>query len=453
MSRAWTGLIVVVASVAATASAGDAVVISGATVIDGTGRAPVKDAVIVIQGGRIAQVGPRPEVKIPEDAQAIEAGGKFVIPGLADMHNHLGDGTFNFLGQSEKKNLARLLGAGVTLTFDTACEMKVFVELKAAAKDDAAPFPRFFAAGHIFSAKGGWPVGPECYTPATADEARANVRELKAAGVDAIKLIRDDMSWLRKKPFPLLEPDVMAAIIDEAHRQGLKAYAHAPILKYAKEALRAGADGLVHGIISDPVDDEFLALMKKNRAIYIATMSLFEACADLSAWVKRESAFDDRGVMPRETYESVGSPFSLIGWNLMWDNTGYAKQRMPVLRANLKAVHDAGIPVVAGTDTGVPGVLLGVSSQMELLLHVEAGLRPEDALRAATVGAARMLGLGRELGTVEPGKLADLLILDADPLADIRNVRRIHRVVKGGVARDPVELLRAGRRPAAPARR
>jgi imidazolonepropionase-like amidohydrolase len=157
--------------------------------------------------------------------------------------------------------------------------------------------------------------------------------------------------------------------------------------------------------------------------------------------------------MPRETYESVGSPFSLIGWNLMWDNTGYAKQRMPVLQANLKAVHDAGIPVVAGTDTGVPGVLLGVSSQMELLLHVEAGLRPEDALRAATVVAARMLGLGRELGTVEPGKLADLLILDADPLADIRNVRRIHRVVKGGVARDPVELLRAGRRPNAPARR
>src|SRR5262249_27646001 len=108
----------------------------------------------------------------------------------------------------------------------------------------------------------------------------------------------------------------------------------------------------------------------------------------------------------------------------------------------LKKLFDAGVPVVTGTDTGVPGVLLGVSSQMELVLHVEAGLQPADAIRAATLEAQRMLGREKESGSVEAGKQADFLILDADPLADIRNVRKIHRVVKGGVVHDPSRLRR-----------
>ena len=112
------------------------------------------------------------------------------------------------------------------------------------------------------------------------------------------------------------------------------------------------------------------------------------------------------------------------------------------MRANLKKVNDAGILIVAGTDTSVPGVLLGLSSQAELMLLVEDGLTPMEALRAATVNAAKMLGREDAQGSVSAGKLADLVLRDGDPLADIRNVRRVYRVVKGGVVYDPAELLR-----------
>jgi imidazolonepropionase-like amidohydrolase len=352
----------------------------------------------------------------------------------------LGDGTESV--QNFKKNLGRLLAAGITLVFDPAApDAKILADLKAASQPDDAPYPRFFAAGQIIGAKGGW--GGDMIgglTPATADEAREIVRKQKTGGAGAIKFVYDDMSWLRKKPWPTLKPEVMSALIDEAHQQGLKAYVHAPILKFAKEALRSGADGLVHGTISDSVDDEYLELMRKNRAVYIGTHVLFEDCADRKAWVQREAEFDRPGLFPPATYSALVEPSRLASWAVFWDNTNYTKAHLPILYANLKQIHAAGIHLVAGTDTGVPGVLLGVSSQMELFLMVQAGLRPQEALRAATLDAARMLGRERDLGSIEPGKLADIVILEADPLADIRNVRLIHRVIRGGVIHSPGEL-------------
>ena len=128
-------------------------------------------------------------------------------------------------------------------------------------------------------------------------------------------------------------------------------------------------------------------------------------------------------------------------WESLFSNSAFTKDRLPTLRANLKKVFDAGIPIVLGTDTGFSGVLLGISTQLELSLLVEAGLKPNDALRAATINAARMIGREKELGTVEPGKLADLVMLDANPLEDIRNVIRVYRVIKGGEVYDPAQLL------------
>ncbi len=237
------------------------------TVIDVRTGAALEDHAVVIVGGRITAVGPTGMVHVPVGAKVIDAAGKFAVPGLADMHQHLGDGTES--KQDVKKNMRRLLAAGITLIFDPAGpEPKEFLDLKNLTRRDDAPYPRFHAAGQIFGAKGGW--GGDLIgglSPASADDARAAVRKQKAAAVDAVKLVYDDMSWLRTKPWPVLKPDVMAALIDEAHRQGLKAYVHAPILKFAKEVLQAGADGLVHGIISEPVDEEFLALMKRNHAL------------------------------------------------------------------------------------------------------------------------------------------------------------------------------------------
>ena len=146
----------------------------------------------------------------------------------------------------------------------------------------------------------------------------------------------------------------------------------------------------------------------------------------------------------RRFYDAFTSSIGVRQFEFVLSNTAFTKEHLPVQRANLKAVFDAGIPVVLGTDTGFFGVLVGVATQIELEL-VETGLKPEDAIRAATINAARMLGTEQDLGTVEAGKAADLVILDADPRADIRNVTRITRTFKAGVAYDPVDSARSNR--------
>ena len=314
-----------------------------------------------------------------------------------------------------------------------------FTGLKDFANRDDSPMPRFFGVGPAFSTKGGHASKLGVFFSETPDEARIRVRELKAAGVDAIKLIYDDMAHLRKVPLPMMKPEVMRANIDEAHKQNLKAYVHAPGLQHAKEALSVGADGLVHSVVSEPVDDDFIALMKKNRAVYVTTHALYNAFFDIGAWMRKLETMDERGIVPKATYEGFKSADGVRAYHQIAPKL--SQRQMEVVRNNLRKVHAAGILVVAGTDTGMPGVFLGVSSQTELVLLVEAGLKPEEALRAATANAAIMLGREKEQGTIEAGKLADLLILEADPLADIRNIRRINRVIKAGVIYDPSDLF------------
>lgn len=400
--------------------------ITGATVIDGTERPPIPDAVIVIEAGRIARVGGREVTAVPADAEIVDARDKFVIPGLSDVHNHLGSGALAPGREDFGRNLGQLLGWGVTHVFVPAIDDAAFAELKGLAAGETAPYPHFFGVGRGIGTIGG-------YRPETADESRGAVAALQAVGVDAVKVGYDDFSWLSRQPLPPLKTEVMAAAIGEAHRRGLKAYVHAPILRFAKEALQAGADGLLHGVVSDPIDDELIALMRTNAAWYVATLSLFEDCADIAGFAGRQAALDERGLAPRGLLETLRSPATVRQWEAMWSNLGYVRQQLPVSRANLRRALDAGIPVAAGTDTGFPGVVLGVSSQLELALEVEAGMSPQEAIRSATLDAARMFGRDADFGSLEPGKLADLVILDADPLADIRNVRKVRAVVKGGV--------------------
>jgi imidazolonepropionase-like amidohydrolase len=418
----------------------DVKVITGATLIDGAGRAPVKDSVIVIEGARIKQVGSKNDVKFPENAVVIDAIGKFVTPGLADMHNHLRDGTSSRRPQA-LGNARQLLAFGVTTVFFPNANLQLLDTLKQQAAPDNSAYPHIFGAGPIVTVKGGSLSG-ELRSPNTADEARAVVKEMKAANVEAIKLGYDDNTWAMKKSLPLLKEEVVSAVIAEAHHQGLKVFVHAPMLEQAKVVLRAGADGLMHGIIDKPVDDEFIALMKKNRACYVSTLAMFEAVADITNWVKREEAYDERRIVPQAFIQAFTSQIGADQINSFLTNAAFTKTHLPTLRANLKKVNDAGILIVAGTDTGFYGVFTGLATHLELILHAEAGLKSADIIKAATVNAARMIGREKDSGTIEEGKLADLLILDANPLDDIRNIKQIHRIIKGGTVFDPAELLK-----------
>ena len=415
-------------------------VITGVTLIDGTTRPPVQDASVVIDGSRISQVGARASVKVPAGATVIDGRGKFVIPGLADMHHHLGSGSIR-PQQNLHSNLRRMLVVGVTTVFDPSVPLKEFAALKAAAADDAAPYARFFSTGPIVTVKGdffGLMVGAP--TPEDAMQAQAVVRDLKAAGVDAIKVQYDDVSWSTKRGFPTLKRDVLEAIIKEAHQQNLKVLAHAPMLKHAKEALRLGLDGLMHGIIDEPIDQEFITLMQQNRASYVATMALFNDLADVNAFARRQATNWDRAALqPARLYDFFAGPPGAQRLASNFNNLAFIRDHLPTQKANVKKAFDAGIPVVLGTDTGFEGVLIGVATQIELELLVEAGLTPSQALSTATINAARMIGREKDLGTIEAGKLADLVILDADPTQDIRNVTRIYRTMKGGVLYEPVD--------------
>ena len=430
------------------AQAARVTVIEGVTLIDGTARGPMQDAVIVIDGARITQVGARKAITSPQNATIIDGKGRFVIPGLADMHHHLLSGS-TFPRPNRQTHLRRMLAVGVTTIFNPSLNLKDFAMLKAAAGEDASPFPRFFSTGPMISIKGDLMAALEGgASPETPTDARAVVRDLKAAGVDAIKVMRDDMSWGTKQKLPVMKGDVLKALVMEAHQQGLKVFVHAPMSKYAKESLRAGVDGLMHGVIDEPVDQEFIDLMKRNGASYVSTMTLFNDMADFVGWAHRQAPnWDKAGFQPPRLYDDLTSARSTQQFASIWTNAASVKEHLPVQRANLKRVFDAGVPIVLGTDTGFEGILIGVSTHIELELLVDAGLAPQDALLAATVNAARMVGREKEFGTIERGKQADLVILEADPLADIRNVSRIYRTFKGGVAYEPVDVAKTVPRP------
>ena len=261
------------------------------------------------------------------------------------------------------------------------------------------------------------------YTPATEDEARAAVRELVDSGVDGIKLVYDDMTVFGVGPWPVLDASLVAAIIDEAHEHGLAAFVHAPKLENAKEALRFGADVLIHGIIDEPIDGEFLELMRKNGAVYAPTHVLYEQGANKPAMSHRYDAMDVQSLIDSSVYESL--------WASKRQNptTG---AKLPVLRENLRTIVNADIPVAMGSDTGVPGVLAGIASHMELVLYVESAMDPIDALRSATSTAAAVIGRQDTLGQIKAGMYADLVILEENPLSDIRNIRTIWAVLIGG---------------------
>ena len=435
--------LLVLAGVTADVQTPEIKVITGATLINPTGS-PVPNSVIVINGSRIVSVGQVPPNAGasgggPAGAQVIDARGKFVMPGLADMHNHLDDGSLNFQ-QNGVANLGRLLAAGITTVFNPNVPEGDFTKLKAAAAADSSPYPRFFGTGPSITVEGDT-LGSQSPKPKTPDEARAVVQRLKALNVDALKIVRDDFGWASTRLNALMNVDVLQAAVEEAHRQTLRVYVHAPQLARARETLRAGVDGLLHGIIDELIDQDFIDLMKKNGAAYVPTLGMFEDVADVSAFANRQAPYwDSLGLQPPALYQSYIAGQGAQLFRTLLNNSASTKEHLPVLRANLKKVFDAGIPVVMGTDTGFFGVLLGVATPLEMELMVEAGLKPAEVIRAATVNAARMIGRDMEQGSIEAGKVADLLILDGNPLDDIKAVRRINRVVKGGVVYNPAQL-------------
>jgi imidazolonepropionase-like amidohydrolase len=373
---------------------------TGLTLIDGTDRASVANATMVVRDGRIVAAGPSSSVTIPLGAERIALDGKVVIPGLINAHGHVND----------PRDLRTYAAYGVTTVFSLGGEPPAVFAARAEQATPALDRARVFLAGPVL-------------TPRTPDEARAQVAAAIVQKVDIIKIRVDDNLGTTQK----MSPDVYAAVIDEAHKRGMRVASHLFYLADAKSLLAAGTDFIAHSIRDADVDAEVIAALKSRGVCVSPTL------------MREVSTF-----VYESTPDFFSDPFFLAHANPEWVAMLKEPARQQALRAspaaqrykitlevasrNLKRLADAGVPIAMGTDTGPTGRFQGYFELMELELMVKAGLTPRQALAAATRDAARCMKLDRELGTLEPGKWADFVVLDGDPLSNISNVRRISSV-------------------------
>ena len=452
---------------AACASSGPVTAIVGATVIDPRrdGEAAVMhDQTIVIEGSRIAQVGNTESVHVPSGATLVNARGKYVVPGFIDAHVHFFQSgnlytrpdaaDFNAVVPYAKevaRNQARLpatfkvwLASGVTSVVDVGGPFWNFDVRDAAAKTPLAP--RMAVAGPLISMVDRVKLDlgdPPIIRIGSPAQARALVARELARKPDYIKV------WfIHQKGDDLAAQEaIVKAAADAAHAAGIRLAVHATELLVAKSSLRAGADFLVHSVEDEPVDDEFIALAKRNHALYCPTLFVVMGYryALSGTWQATEA---EKRLADPEILAAMGD-LAKIPKEKIPERVAALMAKPPtpkpsdIAMANLRRVWSEGIPVVMGTDAGNIGTLHGPSVFREMGIMVDAGLTPIQVLRSATVNGARALGREQELGVVERGRLADLVILDADPMADVQNLATAYRVVKDGKVYDPRELLRS----------
>ncbi len=433
-------------------------VLSGGTLIDGTGAGPVQDAVVVIRGERIEAAGPRTQVKVPPKARLIDVKGKWIIPGLIDAHVHFfqSGGVYTrpdvidlrthrayereltWIKQRLPYTFQRYLCSGITSVVDVGGPMWNF-RLREIA-NGAQEAPRVAVAGPListFEPEQLKTVDPAIIRTDTPEQARALVDREIEKKPDLVKI------WYIRRRDQKLEdtyPMIQAAI-DEAHKHGARVAVHATELETAKAAVRMGVDVLVHSVRDIPVDDEFVKMVKDRGVIYTTTLVVWEgyakvlageatltdadrACGDpevIATWDDLKRVPEDRKVW--EEFRGTSR------WKLM---SATAEKNMQIMKANLKRMQDAGAIVAAGTDAGNIGTLHGPALHREFELMSEAGLTPMQILVDGTQNAAKVFAARPDVGTVQPGKYADLVVLNADPLGDIKNAWKIDSVIKGG---------------------
>jgi imidazolonepropionase-like amidohydrolase len=422
----------------------ESTVLTNLTVIDGTGRPAQPNSAIVMTDGKIAFVGPMSQLKAPSGAKTVNLSGKFVMPGIIDSHVHVG--MMKGVTQDEKyetpanveADLKQYAAYGVTAVQVLGTDKDFVLQMRNQQRKSRPTMARLFSAGQGAVFKGGYGGLLGVTTPiSTPEEARKLVDEQAAKGVDLIKLWMDD----ERHTIPIKMPySVSKAIIDEAHKKGLKAVAHVFYLADAKELLREGIDGFAHMVRDKPVDQEFLNLMKQHNAWQVSATLSREMAYSLAIMPWLQDPFFTRGVTPATlaALKSMDREKSIILGYTAFPGLPYKKKVFADMgrtlfqtMENYQAMVKAGINIGMGTDSGPNGRFPGFNAHEELQMEVLAGRSPMDAIKSATSENARWLG-DKMIGSIAVGKWADLLVLDKDPLKDIRNTETINSVYIAG---------------------
>jgi imidazolonepropionase-like amidohydrolase len=433
--------------------------IAGGTLVTPTltGVTRVPDAVVVARGGRILCAGGRDTCAPPPEAEVIDARGTFVAPGLIDAHVHFSqtgwvDGRPDALDVRNEypydSTIAALrarpeifgksyLCSGVTGAYDVGGYP--WTVAMARGTSVRLDMPRVAAVGPLLSTIDHWVNLPDMrqFVGMRDDSlVRATVREQRRMGSAAQKV------WYIQRRDSLRPRDkaLLMAAGDEARAQKIPLIVHATQLRTAKEALEAGATLLVHSVETDTVDAEFIALARRNNAILIPTLTVREGYADVFLGRSPASRYP-LDCVDAATRAKLERPLPESRRGQQMARTAAWERQRAVLDENLRRLHAAGVRIAMGTDAGNPGTAHGPSVYREMEAMRAAGMSAADVFRASTLTAAQAMGLEREMGTVEPGKRADLVVFEADPTVDIANARRVRLVVRNGALYGRGELL------------
>jgi len=410
------------------------VVFKGARLIDGTGRPPIENSVVVIEGKQIVAAGKAGAVTIPKDADVHDVTGKTIMPAIINLHGHLGltnNGADSAAGHYTEENVARQLNKylsyGVATVASFGQDEDLIFSIRADQRAGKIGGARLYAAGRGFLEPGKANPADHRYRPQTPDEARADVRELAMNHPDYIKMWVDDGLGHGTK----MKPEIYRAIIDEAHKHQIRVFAHEFYLVDGKSLLAAGVDGFAHSIRDQAVDTELMSAMKARNVFLIPTLVRDEvlfAYADNLKWV--DDPFFQAGLEPG-ALAFIRNPQYV---DKIRQDPDIAKYRagLEMAKKNLKTLSDAGVKIAFGTDSGIPTRFPGYNEHRELQLMVESGLTPMQAIVAATATNAEILKGAKEFGTLQPGRVADLLVLDANPLDDIHNTEKLSAVWQAG---------------------
>jgi imidazolonepropionase-like amidohydrolase len=410
------------------------VALTGARIIDGTGRAPLEHATIVISDGRIQAVGEAGGVTIPDGADRVDVSGKTIIPGIINSHGHVDAARSSTVPiRIQLMTQLRLYARyGVTTVYSlgsTAADAQEGITLRDEQDHAALDRARLFTVGQVIADK----------TPA---DARTNVDRNADMKVDMIKIRVDGPAGSPNK----MTPDIYRAVIDEAHKRNLRVAGHMYYLKDALGLLDAGVDVLAHSIRDADVNQTLLDQIRSRNVGYIPTLT-----RELSVFIYETTPTFFTDPFFLRGYESYAKQVAQLRDPAAQEKMRASAEAQTIKRAleqanrNLKKLSDAGISIAMGTDSGANliGRWQGYFEHIEMEMMVRAGLTPMQAIVAATGGAARVMKLDGQIGTLQTGKWADFVVLSANPLTDIRNTRQIDSIWIAGRRLLDANLLQA----------